>query len=469
MDFKKIVNSQNNISFRAVIFMLCQIITQGIGIVLAPILTRLLTPADYGIMSVYYTGVSIVSAVVGLQINGSLNNANVEFDAPARSKYNSSVLFLSFLSFLVMFSLALILRRPLSTILNFSEVLIVLLVPYAFSVYCVNFASSYLRIQKKALKYAGLTIGLTLVTSILSLSFIANMTTDRYMGRIWGSAIPNLLFGIGILALFIIKGKTFYDRTYWRFCIHLSIPLIFHALAGLLLAQSDRIMLSKMSGESIAGIYSFCYTMAIPIEAIWFSLNNSWVPQYYEYLKLEDFSSLKKRAKGYNFTFTMIATGFVLVCPETIKILAPQSYWSGTSVIPMVVLAYYFTFLYSFPANHEFYHKKTTYISLSSILAAITNLMLNFVLIPQFDMLGAAIATLASYIALFLFHEIIARFVVKEYNYLGILFYLKGLILMISATVLTYIFIDLWVIRWSIGTIIGLILILRIVKKRSIF
>ena len=125
-------------------------------------------------------------------------------------------------------------------------------------------------------------------------------------------------------------------------------------------------------------------------------------------------------------------------------------------------------FLYSFPANYEFYNAKTKLISIGTICAAIINIVCNFIFIPVYAGIGAAIATLISFVFLFVFHEIIARFIIKNYDY-KFTVYLKGLFPVITVSVMFYGTQDFWYIRWGIGVVLGIYLLRRIIKNRAIF
>ena len=148
--------------------------------------------------------------------------------------------------------------------------------------------------------------------------------------------------------------------------------------------------------------------------------------------------------------------------------MAPASYWSGIKIIPFIALAYYFNFLYSFPANYEFFCEKTVFISIGTLCAAIINIVLNFLLIPSYGILGAAIATLIGYVFSFLFHDIIARFIVKNFEY-SFMFYLKGLLPLLMVIVFYYFTIDLWLVRWVLASFLGFWIILRMIKLKKIF
>ncbi len=82
-----------------------------------------------------------------------------------------------------------------------------------------------------------------------------------------------------------------------------------------------------------------------------------------------------------------------------------------------MIKSYYFVFLYSLPANFEFYLKKTYYISLGTTAAALINIVLNVWFIPIFGYVAAAWTTLISYIFFFVFHLIIANRLSKTFKF----------------------------------------------------
>ena len=135
-------------------------------------------------------------------------------------------------------------------------------------------------------------------------------------------------------------------------------------------------------------------------------------------------------------------------------------------MLPFVILSCFFQFLYSFPVNYEMYCKKTKKIGIATSITALINIVLNLWLIPLYGIVGAAIATLAAYFILFLIHDRVAR-LIGGYHYNWI-FYLKGLLPVMICFVITYIFADYFVIRWLVGAGIAIILIKRILKKRTL-
>ena len=161
---------------------------------------------------------------------------------------------------------------------------------------------------------------------------------------------------------------------------------------------------------------------------------------------------------------------FLFLSPEFVRLFADKNYWGGINLIPLIVLSIFFTFLYSFGVNFELYLRKTKWIAIGTTAAAVVNIVLNALLIPKYELCGAAIATLISYVLLFVFHQLCARKMQDELQYpYGILFFIKPIGIILMAVILFYIVQNLLIIRWGIAAIVGVYLVWNIVKNKSIF
>jgi O-antigen/teichoic acid export membrane protein len=406
--------------------------------------------------------------LIGLQTHGSIANAKIKYSDDKIDAYLSSIMVISVISFVVILSGGIIANKFLARIFGLRYDLVILLIVQSFASFSIEFYMAKLRQYKQAERSTLLSLLVFVSSTILAIVFLLSVSENRYIVKIYAGAIPTIIIGSAIVFFVFFKGRKVYDKSYWNFCLTLTLPLILHGAGGLVLSQSDRVMLQRMSGESIAGIYSFAYTVALVIDVLWVSFNTTWVPFYYEYKKSNQKDLLLLRSKNYITTFSVLTMGFILLAPEVYRIIAPQEYWSGIALIPFIALAYYFNFLYSFPANYEFYNAKTKLISIGTICAAIINIVCNFIFIPVYAGIGAAIATLISFVFMFIFHEIIARFIIKNYDYKFIV-YLKGLFPVITVSVMFYVAQNFWYIRWGLGIALGIYLLRRIIKNRAIF
>jgi O-antigen/teichoic acid export membrane protein len=441
---------------------------QGVAFFTVPIFTRLLAVSDYGMVAVYNTWVSLSCLLVGLQTHGSIANARIKYEDDKMNGYLSSIMTISVISFFVFLMISLIFNKVLSNLLALQPDLIVLIIIQSFTSFCIAFYTSKLLQYKQVEKSTIISLVTTVLSTIFAIIFLLFTKKDRYIAKIYGNAIPVITIGFIIGVSVLKNGKTLFRKEYWKYCLALTFPLIIHGAGLLILAQSDRIMLQRLKGLEVAGIYSFVYTIAMVVQLIWVSFNNSWIPFYYEYKKNNQNELILYHSKNYIITYTIILMGFILLAPEVYKLMSPVEYWPGIYLVPMIALVYYINFFYSFPVNFEFFNEKTKLISIGTTIAALINILCNLVLIPVYAGVGAAIATLIAYVFLFFFHEIVARYIIKGYEFKWYL-YIMGFISVLISIVLFYFLLEKWIIRWSLGIILGITLLIRIKKNKEIF
>ena len=96
------------------------------------------------------------------------------------------------------------------------------------------------------------------------------------------------------------------------------------------------------------------------------------------------------------------AAVLIAAAPILTKLLMADSYYESWRFIPVLVLATLFSALVSFLGSVYFVEKKSVFSMLTALSGAVINLVLNFMLIPDHGPMGAAVATMISYMAVFL-------------------------------------------------------------------
>jgi O-antigen/teichoic acid export membrane protein len=460
--------SENSLAF---FNLLGPIILNGINFFTVPLFTRLLGPANYGIVSVYTAWVSILAIAIGLQTSATIAIARTHLAPDEQKGYRSSILSLSMLSMVVISILVMILMGPVTKFLDLSVAMVVIMLLQSFGTYVITFTTITFIYDKKAQKNFLLSVITALMTVALSIVFVT-MTDEgegRAYARIWGMAIPNIAIGVVFFIIFLVQGKIIYSKEYWKFCLPLALPLIFHGLSHVILSQAGKVMLQKMVNNEIAGVYSFVVVFTSLLNVIWSALNNTWVPFYYDDMKSGCKEVIQRRTKNYIILYTVLVIGFILVSPEIARLFASEEYWSGIDLLPVYSVSMFMVFLYSFPVNFQLYHKSSLFIAIGTASAAIINLLLNYLLIPSYSMMGAAVATMIAYISLFVFHQLIAKYVVKHEYHFGFKDYGLTLPAVGVSVIAFYLLKDFWYIRWAIGVVLGIMLLRRILKNKSIF
>ena len=127
-------------------------------------------------------------------------------------------------------------------------------------------------------------------------------------------------------------------------------------------------------------------------------------PWIYECLDVQDKENVKKTSGQIILVFAVFCLGCTLFAPEIMAILAPASYKAGIYAIPAIAGGVYFTAVYSLYMRIELFYKKTTFATVASTIAAISNIILNYIFIEMFGFIAAGYTTMVCYALLALLH-----------------------------------------------------------------
>ena len=449
---------------------LSTVLIQGINFFTLPIFTRVLGAEQYGIYSVFSSWVMLLVCVMGLGVQSSIGTGKYHFKKEYYS-FRSSVLLFGTLFNIILILLVTILIKPVSAFLGYSFLAVEMLLWTAFANFIINFAQNAYIYEKKAGVNFFVSVFLTISTLALSLYLLTVFSgDDLFLSRVFGVGIPYFLLAVIIWFVLFFRKPCSLHKEYCVYSITMGIPIIFHLLSQNILSQSDRVMMQKMHISNLEiGIYSFFYSFVSVLSTILTALNNSWCPFYYDDLDSENWERLNKKSENYIELFTVLTIGFLLLSREVGYLLSGEEYSSGMNILPILVFAVYFTFMYQFPVNFEFFHRKTNIIAIGTSSSAILNIILNCIMIPIWGMYGAALATTVSYFLLFLAHYFIVTHMKDVYYHLKISAFVKGLVIALFFAVLFYLLKDWWIVRWGLAAGIGIVEIVKILKRKTIF
>ncbi len=459
------MKKQNRVTFFNI---LSTMLLRGISLFTAPLFSRLLGPSGYGVVSLYTVWVGVAAIAFTLQTHGTLVNARVEYPQEQQNAYQSSVMTLSLLFYLVCSAVVIAFLPQVSRMLKLPWVLVLLILFHAFGSFCLNFLNSKFTYEFKADKNMYVSVGLTLTTVVLSVILILLMPDSiNYYGRILALSLTYGILGITVCSYVLAKGKTFYNREYWTLALTLALPVVFYSLSDLLLGQCDRVMLQWMMDTDMVGQYSLAYNFGGIMFTIFGALNNSWVPFYFDDMKQQRREAMHRQAGNFLELFTVLSVGFILLAPEVYHIFAGRKFWSGTNLIPIFVSSYYLNFLCTFPVNYEYYYKKTKAVAIITVGTSLLNLGLNYVLIGAMGVSGAALATAISHGVQFTCHYVYTRYWMKKGDYpFGIRLWAKYALCYFAMAALVLLTGQMGIARWALGAAIGLWELWRIRQRK---
>ncbi len=454
----------------SIIYMIIVFFQSGVNLLTTPIFSRILTTSDYGITSTYSSWYNIFTIFITLNLSaGIYNNALIDFDKE-RDKATSSFLSISILLSIITFIIYVLFKEPIKQLLGLSEYLIDFMFVNFLTAPAWGFFLTKEKFDYKYIKPLIITVITFIMNPIIGIIGIKLFPDNKAVAKVIFSGIPTVIVNTILLIYILKKGKCFYNRKYWKYALAFNIPLIPHYLSNVILAQSDRIMIQKIIGDSAAGIYGVSYNLSQVIQGVFVGINAAWIPFTYKSLKLENYKKIGNYSNLLLAFVGAISVLLVILAPEIITILAPFEYYAAVWVIPPIVLGLYFSFLSSLFANIEFYYKKNIFVTIATSCAAILNIILNSIFIPKFGFIAAGYTTAVGYLVLAIAHYIFMKKIeIKEiYNFK------KILLISIIVVVLTFLIIFLYnflIIRYIIiGTFIIMLLlnlkkIIKLIKK----
>lgn len=278
----------------------------------------------------------------------------------------------------------------------------------ALYVIAANFHSAfanYIRALGKTTLFAVQGICNTALTIVLNVLFLVvfDMGSTGYVLSvvIADACMAVLLFFVGRLYRDLswrsVSGKTA------KGMLQFSVPYIPTTMMWLITSVSDRYIVTAYCGESVNGLYAAAYKLPTLLSLVSGVFVEAWhfstVKDASEEEKADFFGSVYV-----NFMSVMFMGASVLVAGSQIftRILLADSYYASWEYVPVLVAATTFSTLVSFLGSVYFLKKKSTLSMLTAMAGAVINVILNFVMIPDHGAMGAAVATLISYLAVYL-------------------------------------------------------------------
>ena len=260
---------------------------------------------------------------------------------------------------------------------------------------------------KANLLYTFLNTILNIGVSLLLCLYV--FSSERYIGRITGTAISFIAIMLIIIIVQIKRARLNLCKEYFVYALKMGIPLVPHLVSVTLLSSCDKIMIQNMVGNIEAGVYSLAVNLVAILSVFVTSIENAWAPWFYSSLKDEIYEEIKSRNDRLILIFAYLTCGFMLVGPELIRIFSTADYTD--SIFPLIPLAIsvFLNFVYLIPVNLEYFNKKTYYISAATIACALINLFLNYFFIKYLGYIYASHATCISKGMLLIFHYVVSK------------------------------------------------------------
>jgi len=400
-------------------YLLAMVLNRGISFVLLPIYTRHLTPADYGILAICTTIITLLGSVLSLSLEGSAIVYYFKLDRPEFRKLLRTVwLWMLFAPLPVIGALQFLGPRVLTALLPQVpwQPYLSLTVWIAYLSIAPLLPLAMLRSQQKAFAYGVLSVASFLVTALLLLYFVA-VREEGVLGSLRAQIISGALVAVVSHSIIFQRYQLLPWRwwelswKYLRAALRLCVPYLPHVFFMWALNLSDRWILVRFVPLSELGIYNLAYTLGMLVLVVGMALLTAYDPFYYQGAAEEGFrAQLPRLLGGYFLISTLIMLSASLLAPEVLRLMTRPAYYAAARLVPWIAMGYWFYVgIYGLSMTVLTYHKRTEWTLLLTGPPALLNIALNWILIPRYGILAAAVNTLVAFMAMALLGLLVSR------------------------------------------------------------
>ena len=381
-------------------------ISQGaLFVLLFPIYTSFLSPQDFGIIGLMSITVSLLTRFVSSPLNSAFTRF---YYAPEYREKSGILLFNLFLwALLIITCFAVIFWRIseyLAGILLQDRNLAHLLKIYALILFLQPFSSLFLcllRMLERA-KYFVFTSILSLLLSAGLTLYLLTVLKKGVLALIVGNLLSLIVTIIMVLPVFIKKSTFRLSRSTLIPPLKYAYPLLLSEYSNLLIQSGDRYVLRIFNSVSTVGLYSFGYQIAGILQtALVTPLKQALQPVVLK--QEEDPEAIRHLLRmGATYFYLIGCAACLLISLFSREILMlfarKEVFWAVWVIVPTITYSYVQHGLGNFIGWGMGLMKKSFHVSGIVLVAALVNIGLNFLFVPQWGMLGAAFATMLSYI-----------------------------------------------------------------------
>lgn len=385
----------------SILYTLSTVLTRGIAFILLPVYTKALSPEEFGLLDYFVAMGAIASIVITLEVVQGLARYIPECleDEKKKRDYASTCMWFVLGAYTAMLVLVSTFSSQLALLLLDSpeKADLVELVGWSYWVAGVlNIFHGQLRWELRAAKSA--------LLSLISALLIVACTVVLVVWLQWGvrGALLAQVIG-GLLALFpslYVTRSSFglrFDGISLRRMLAFSTPLIPSSLGVVFALYFDRIAIKELLSLSDVGVYAVGQKVSLVVTLALVGFRSALSPLIYaNHEKSSTPGDLAMIFRVFCLAALSITLCLSVFAREIVELISTEAFHGAASVVPLLIFSVLLANMYIFAPGLEL-SGKTGIISAINIAVAVLNLILNYVLIPFFGILGAALSSLLAF------------------------------------------------------------------------
>jgi O-antigen/teichoic acid export membrane protein len=388
------------------VYTVASFINAAIPFLLLPLLTTRLSPADYGIITMFVTVQAFLFPILGVNLEGAVARKFYSKDTDL-SVYIGNCLLIFSVTTACSLAFFFIFGYVIEQYTKIPRDWVILIPLFCAAQFICNLAAVLWQVREKPVKYAGFQISQSAVNALFTVLFIITLSYN-WTGRILAIGLTAILFAVFALVLFWKRHEVRFEIniTYIKHALRYGGGLVPHAIGGMMILMTNRLFLTKMIGIEESGIYGVANQVCSVITFLTISFNNAYVPWLFKKLtgnKEEDKLKIVKLTYAYFAVIVLIGMGYYLFQPVIFKYFVGAHFGPAFHYCFWITLGFVFQGMYFMVTNYINFAEKTHLQALVTICVGIFNIPLNYLCIRYFGAQGAAISFAAIFFMFFIF------------------------------------------------------------------
>lgn len=377
-------------------------LNSGAVFFLLPFVTHYLTADEYGVYSIFLVVIQSAFILISLSCNGALQVEYYKLDRDKFPIFVTTTIFLNSILFILCLIFCLLFNKLLGNIIGVPSEWLWIIPIIAFTQVIHQSILAILQVQNKAVVFGVFNSAFAILNIGISI-FSLKMLNSSWLGLLLSFLTAYLIiFIVGIV--YLVKRKLLVykiDSAYFKDILKFGIPLIPHALSGLVIEFGNRLFIAKLVSFKALGIYNTGFQVGKVISLLETSFTQAYVPVLFENLTRNTKESKLKIVKlSYMFLGFLLSSVFIIsfLSPYVFKWFIGSIFQGGAQFVFIIALSYFFSGVYKMFVNFLFYTKKTYLLSIIAVVNIISSIIFNYYFIMKFGLKGAAYSLLCSQI-----------------------------------------------------------------------
>jgi O-antigen/teichoic acid export membrane protein len=368
--------------------------------VLVPVYTRHMSPSEYGLLGLMLVLYGLMSAIYDLGFTNSVGRFFFDSDGEnsgaslARMRSTSLIFLACFGGFLT--AVLCVFAPTWSDLLTQTRAHadLVRIVAATLYVECLAIVPlTLIRMQERSQLFIAITVTRFVVTFTLSILFVAVMDLG-----VRGALLANAGSGAGVLLVLLPSSlgalRFRPSMPLLGEMLRFGVPFFPVLLSGWFIDASDRYLLGLYRTKAEVGYYVLGYKVAQVMQIATAAFSMGWAPLRYRIHRQPDARNVYRRLTTYYvFVATTLTVALGLFAREVVSLVAPADYASAATVVPWIAFAYALNGLYVLMVTGMGVSKRTGAMLWIVGGAAVVNIAINIVAIPEWGIKAAALTT----------------------------------------------------------------------------